>query len=128
MSLINEYRATRAAIEELQARLQALEEDGKLQQELEFEKRLRELLAQYNKALPDVLALLDNEGKGRQARQARASKAESAPTRRSRRVKIYTNPNTGEIIETKGGNHKQLKEWKAVWGNDVVESWASVRD
>lgn len=128
MSLINEYRATRAAIEELQARLQALEEDGKLQQELEFEKRLRELLAQYNKALPDVLALLDNEGKGRQARQARATKAESAPTRRSRRVKIYTNPNTGEIIETKGGNHKQLKEWKAVWGGDVVESWASVRD
>ena len=127
MSLINEYRATRAAIEELQARLQAPEEDGKLQQELEFEQRLRQLLAQYNKALPDVVALLDNEGKSRPARQARA-KAESAPARRSRRMKVYTNPNTGETIETKGGNHKQLKEWKAIWGSDVVEGWASVRD
>jgi len=38
-------------------------------------------------------------------------------------VKLYKNPNTGEIIETKGGNHKGLKEWKAEHGSDTVESW-----
>ncbi|MDG9812333.1 transcriptional regulator, partial [Pseudomonas juntendi] len=27
------------------------------------------------------------------------------------------------IIETKGGNHKLLKEWKAQYGADEVESW-----
>ena len=42
---------------------------------------------------------------------------------RTRATKRYKNPNTGEIIETKGGNHKILKEWKAKWGKDVVESW-----
>ncbi|HTN29513.1 MAG TPA: H-NS histone, partial [Pseudomonas sp.] len=24
------------------------------------------------------------------------------------------------------GNHKTLKEWKAKWGSDEVESWATV--
>ncbi|WP_373561863.1 hypothetical protein [Pseudomonas syringae] len=27
------------------------------------------------------------------------------------------------MIETKGGNHRALKEWKAEHGADVVESW-----
>jgi hypothetical protein len=26
-------------------------------------------------------------------------------------------------VETKGGNHKTLKEWKAKYGSDKVESW-----
>ena len=30
------------------------------------------------------------------------------------------------VIETKGGNHKTLKEWKAKWGGDVVEGWATL--
>ncbi|HCL4185724.1 TPA: DNA binding protein, partial [Pseudomonas aeruginosa] len=43
--------------------------------------------------------------------------------RKARAVKVYKNPNSGEIVETKGGNHKVLKAWKAEFGNDVVESW-----
>jgi len=31
--------------------------------------------------------------------------------------------NTGEVVETKGGNHKTLKEWKSKYGSDKVESW-----
>ncbi|MBR7552292.1 DNA binding protein, partial [Mycobacterium tuberculosis] len=37
----------------------------------------------------------------------------------------YKNPHNGEIIETKGGNHKLLKEWKAEYGSDTVETWSS---
>ncbi|EGH26812.1 hypothetical protein PSYMO_37207, partial [Pseudomonas amygdali pv. mori str. 301020] len=33
---------------------------------------------------------------------------------------VYKHPKTGEVIETKGGNHKVLKEWKAEHGADVV--------
>lgn len=47
----------------------------------------------------------------------------SASTGRLRAVKRYKNPHNGEVIETKGGNHKLLKEWKAKWGKDVVEGW-----
>ncbi|EPA95045.1 hypothetical protein [Pseudomonas sp. G5(2012)] len=38
-------------------------------------------------------------------------------------MKIYKNPNSGELIESKDGNHRQSKEWRAEFGADVVESW-----
>ena len=124
MSLINEYRATEEAIKELQARLQSMSAHDKLQKELEFEGKLRALMAEYQKSLPSIIAILDPEA--RSSKVARASKTTS--TKRPRKIKQYKNPNSGEVIETKGGNHKVLKEWKAKWGSDVVESWVTLLD
>ncbi|CAI8810409.1 hypothetical protein EMIT0P294_10580 [Pseudomonas sp. IT-P294] len=39
--------------------------------------------------------------------------------------KVYKNPHTGEVFETKGDNHKILKEWRAKYGSATVESWLS---
>lgn len=124
MSLINEYRATEEAIKELQARLQSMSADDKLQKELEFEGKLRALMAEYQKSLPSIIAILDPEAKS--GKITRASK--TTGTKRARKIKQYKNPNSGEVIETKGGNHKVLKEWKAKWGSDVVESWVTLLD
>ncbi|MER2296269.1 MULTISPECIES: histone-like nucleoid-structuring protein MvaT [Pseudomonas] len=125
MSLINEYRATEEAIKELQARLANLSQDDKLKKELEFEGKLRNLMGEYSKSLRDVIALLDPDAK--LSKGPRGS-AKPTATKRARKVKQYKNPHNGEVIETKGGNHKTLKEWKAKWGGDVVESWASLLD
>lgn len=125
MSLINEYRATEEAIKELQARLANLSQDDKLKKELEFEGKLRTLMGEYSKSLRDVIALLDPESKLSKGPRAMAK---PATTKRARKVKQYKNPHNGEIIETKGGNHKTLKEWKAKWGGDEVESWSSLLD
>ena len=122
MSLINEYRATEEAIKELQARLKNLSQDDKLKKELEFEGKLRTLMGEYQKSLRDIIALLDPEAKT--AKGVRAAKP--AVVKRARKVKQYKNPHSGEVIETKGGNHKILKEWKAKWGADVVEGWATL--
>ena len=124
MSLINEYRATEEAIKELQARLQSLSADDKLQKELEFEGKLRALMAEYQKSLPSIIAILDPEAKS--GKITRASK--TTGTKRARKIKQYKNPNSGEVIETKGGNHKTLKEWKAKWGGSVVEGWMKLLD
>ncbi|MGN4048294.1 hypothetical protein [Pseudomonas sp. SM4] len=43
----------------------------------------------------------------------RPGAAPTANTRKPRELKVYKNPNNGEVSETKGGNHKALKEWKA---------------
>ncbi|MNH44318.1 hypothetical protein D3C79_1064480 [compost metagenome] len=43
--------------------------------------------------------------------------------RKPREVKRYKNPHSGEVVETKGGNHKILKQWKQEHGSDTVESW-----
>ena len=124
MSLINEYRATEEAIKELQERLKNLSQDDKLQKELEFEGKLRTLMNEYQKSLRDIIAMLDPEAKsGKPARSVKTT-----ATKRPRKVKQYKNPNTGEVIETKGGNHKTLKEWKAKWGSDLVESWVTLLD
>lgn len=124
MSIINEYRSTEEEIKKLQERLKQLSQDSKLQQELEFESKLRVLMGEYQKSLRDIIALLDPESR---LFKAAAPVKTAAPTsKRARRVKQYKNPHTGEVIETKGGNHKALKEWKASWGAETVESWASV--
>jgi len=125
MSIVNEYRSTEEEIKKLQERLKLLSQDGKLQQELEFESKLRTLMGEYQKSLRDIIGLLDPES--RLFKQPAASKVATATTsKRARRVKQYKNPHTGEVIETKGGNHKALKEWKATWGADTVEAWASL--
>ncbi|CZT30466.1 histone-like nucleoid-structuring protein MvaT [Pseudomonas cerasi] len=124
MSLINEYRATEEAIKELQARLKNLSQDDKLQTELEFEGKLRTLMGEYQKSLRDIIALLDPDAKVNKA--PRGGSVKPAGTKRARKVKQYKNPHNGEVIETKGGNHKTLKEWKAKWGSDDVESWATL--
>ncbi|WP_449124206.1 histone-like nucleoid-structuring protein MvaT [Pseudomonas viridiflava] len=124
MSLINEYRATEEAIKELQARLNNLSQDGKLQTELEFEGKLRTLMGEYQKSLRDIIALLDPDSKVNKAPRGGAVK--TTGTKRARKVKQYKNPHNGEVIETKGGNHKTLKEWKAKWGGGEVESWATL--
>ncbi|KPB13249.1 histone-like nucleoid-structuring protein MvaT [Pseudomonas amygdali] len=124
MSLINQYRATEEAIKELQARLKNLSQDDKLQTELEFEGKLRTLMGEYQKSLRDIIALLDPDAKVNKAPRGGAVKP--AGTKRARKVKQYKNPHNGEVIETKGGNHKTLKEWKAKWGSDDVESWATL--
>lgn len=121
MSLINEYRATEEAIKELQARLANLSQNDKLQKDLDFEKKVRALMGEYSMSLPELVSLMDPESKVVKADQVKA-------TRRPRKVKQYKNPHDGSIIETKGGNHKELKAWKAQYGDEVVEGWATLLD
>ena len=125
MSLINQYRATEEAIKELQERLMSLSQDDKLKKELEFEGKLRTLMGEYQKSLRDIVAMLDPEGKPGKVQR---TPTKTAAPKRARKVKQYKNPNNGEVIETKGGNHKTLKEWKAKWGADEVEGWATLLD
>ena len=90
---------------------------------------LVELRNQLSTQLPegspaDITALLDPESA--KAGKAARGAAKPASGKRARKVKQYKNPNTGEVIETKGGNHKTLKEWKAKWGAATVEGWATL--
>nr|WP_064495868.1 histone-like nucleoid-structuring protein, MvaT/MvaU family [Pseudomonas chengduensis] len=116
MSIIAEYKALEAQIAEQTARLEALKNDGKLKKEIEFENKLRSLLAEYNYSLRNVIALLDPS-----AGKTAAVPAKGA--RRERAIKVYKNPNTSEVVETKGGNHKVLKAWKAEYGAEAVDTW-----
>ncbi|AUY33668.1 transcriptional regulator [Pseudomonas putida] len=119
MSRLAEFRQLEQQLAAQLAELEALKGSSELQKEIEFETKLRDLLNKYGYSLRDIINILDPQASRRTAAPAAAEKA----PRRARQVKQYKNPHNGEIIETKGGNHKLLKEWKAEYGSDVVEGW-----
>ncbi|MDH4847932.1 transcriptional regulator [Pseudomonas sp. BN605] len=119
MSRLAEFRQLEQQLAAQLAELEALKGSSELQKEIQFETKLRALLADYGYSLRDIINILDPQA-GRRA--AAPVAAEKAP-RRARQVKQYKNPHNGEVIETKGGNHKLLKEWKAEYGNETVETW-----
>jgi DNA-binding protein H-NS len=119
MSRLAEFRRLEQQLAQQLAELEAMKSDGAIQAEMEFEDKLRALLGEYGYSLREVVNILDPQaGTRRQAPQA-----QEKSTRKPREVKVYKNPHNGETIETKGGNHKILKEWKAKWGADEVETW-----
>ncbi|MDT4802053.1 hypothetical protein FQZ97_347680 [compost metagenome] len=116
MSKLAEFKRLEAELAEQLAALNNLKNDKELKREIEFESKLRALLDEYGLGLKAVINILDPE-QVKIARPARADK------HRERVVKTYKNPHTGEVVETKGGNHKVLNAWKAEYGADAVKSW-----
>jgi len=120
MSKLAEFRQLEKHLAEQLQALEALKGDAGLKKEIEFETKLRALLAEYGYSLPNVINLLDP-----QASRRAPAVVSKVGSRKPRLVKVYKNPHNGEIVETKGGNHKTLKEWKAQYGAETVESWLS---
>ncbi|MEZ1314689.1 DNA binding protein [Pseudomonas fluorescens] len=117
MSRLAEFRAAEKALQEQLKQLESLKNDAGLKKEIEFEEKLQALMKTYGKGLRDIIAILDPSPRSG-SQQAAAPK-----TRRARVVKVYQNPHTGELIETKGGNHRGLKAWKEQYGASTVDSW-----
>ena len=117
MSRLAEFRAAEKALQEQLAQLESLKNDAGLKKEIEFEQKLQALMSSYNKNLRDIIAILDPNP------TATAAAPAGPKRRRARVVKVYQNPHTGELIETKGGNHRGLKAWKEQYGIEAVDSW-----
>lgn len=116
MSKIAELKALEAELAAQLKQLESLKNDRALQKEIEFEEKLRALMAEYNIGLRGIIALLDPQ-------VSTSALPTKRGNRRERQIKTFKNPNTGEVIETKGGNHKTLKAWKQQYGADTVNSW-----
>ncbi|WP_312800106.1 histone-like nucleoid-structuring protein, MvaT/MvaU family [Pseudomonas sp.] len=120
MSKLAEFRAAEEQLKAQLALLESLKNDESLQREMEFENKLQGLMQEYGKNLGDIIAIIDPDlTKKPRGLVAHPEKA----ARRARTVKRYKHPETGEVIETKGGNHKVLKAWKAEHGAEAVEGW-----
>ncbi|WP_312205736.1 histone-like nucleoid-structuring protein, MvaT/MvaU family [Pseudomonas kuykendallii] len=119
MSKLAEFKALEAQLAAQLKQLDELKNDGELKREIEFEQKLRALMAEYGVNLNGLIALLDP-----QFRPSVSPLGSSARrNRRHRQIKVYKNPESGEVVETKGGNNKVLKAWKAKYGVDKVQGW-----
>lgn len=119
-SVLNDYIKKEQLLKQLQEELKTLENNSELKKELEFKKRLQALMAEYGKLTRDVCELLDSSYRGNTAKNKKTS---SMDGRKKRPLKVYKNPHSGEVVETRGGNHKVIQEWKAKYGNEEVVSW-----
>ncbi|NIF29748.1 DNA binding protein [Pantoea sp. Tr-811] len=122
MSTLAEYRHLEKQLNSKLQALEALKVHPKLQRELEFEQKLRHLLADYDYSAQKIVSLyLPAVVPSPQPLAAPQPKRPRKP----RQAKHYRNPYTGEVAITKGGNHKVLKAWKRQYGPLEVESWVS---
>ncbi len=87
---------------------------------MEFEEKLRALMAEYGVNLRSLITMLDPQPSASTALPAGRTGA-----RKERQLKVYRHPESGEVAETKGGNNKVFKAWKAEHGSDVVEAGCS---
>lgn len=117
MSILSSYVQKEQQLKKLQDELDRLKNDDRLKAELQFKEQLEALMREFDKSAAEVINLLDP--------QQSASKASSTTNtgRAKRKLKIYKHPDTGEVVETRGGNQKTLKAWKDEHGAETVEGW-----
>lgn len=115
-NLLATYAQKEQELKRLEEQLEKMKADPRLQAEIEFKSKLEALMKEYGKSAGDVGSLLRPEAPAEGGKKPQGQ-------RRKRKLKIYKNPNTGEVVETRGGNQKTLKAWKEEHGDEAVESW-----
>lgn len=118
MSILTTYVQKEQQIKQVQEELDRLRNDDRLKAEFQFKGELEALMLEFDKSAASVISLLDP-----QKPPQKPSSSKSSGRRAMRKLKIYKNPNTGEVIETRGGNHNMLKAWKREHGSETVEEW-----
>lgn len=119
-SKVAEMRAMESQLQEMQSRIQEL--NTEIAPTLEMIQKVGER-ADQNQISRRELALGLCPELAQYLPSASAAANAGVKKRRARAMKVYTNPNDGSIVETKGGNNKTLKAWKAQYGSETVESW-----
>jgi transposase len=114
MDKITQLKRKQAQLDKLQKEVESLEKSKDIQKEMAFADELAKLLKKYGKSIDDIT---------KSPAVKKQALAKKGRVRKRRKLKVYVNPHTKEKVETRGGNHKVLKAWKAEHGNDEVESW-----
>lgn len=114
-SLMIQYQKMEQEKKRIEEAMNRLENDDRLAAEMVFLSELEALMEKHGKTGAEVAALVSP-----------APETEQPKQRRRRTLKRYTNPHTGEHVETRGGNNKKVREWKDQYGDEEVVSWAVV--
>lgn len=86
-------------------------------------KAFLELLDYYDCTVKDAVCLLDPISRLRL--HTPAAEVVEGKKNRTKRVKVWTNPHTGEVVYSKAGNLVILRQWRKQYGADAVLSWKS---
>lgn len=120
MSKLDQYYSAKKQLEDLLVQLKRFESDPELKKALEFQEQLRKLMAEYDKDENDVVRVLGINPSSVKGGDKASSKKSGGG---KRALKTYRNPHTGEVVQTRGGNHKVLNAWRQQYGKESVDSW-----
>ena len=105
---------------QLESELKNIEKSAAFRKESAFMKALNNLMKKHGYSKSDLITLLQSDSP---TPTKRGRKKSAAKKRKARKLKIFKNPKTGEIVKTRGGNHKVLKSWKAKYKLSNIDDW-----
>ena len=113
----------KAAIEkqmaQLEKELKSIENSAAFKKENAVKRALANLMKKHSCSQSDLIALLQSD----ESEPSKRRKKPAAKKRKPRKLKVFKNPETGETVETRGGNHKVLKAWKAQYKLSNIDDW-----
>ena len=107
-------------IEQLKKELRSIENSAAFRKENAIKRSLTTLMKKHGCSSADLITLLQDDSS---APAKRGKRSAASGTRKPRKLKIFRNPNSGETVETRGGNHKVLKAWKAEHNLATIDEW-----
>ena len=119
MRSINKKAQMEASLAKLKKEIVLLEKSETYKKEQALIKGVTRLLAKHGKTKSDLILFLNDEAKNPKKKRIIKTKSD----RKQRKLKVYKNPVTEEIIETRGGNHRVLKAWRAEYPTKNIEAW-----
>lgn len=127
MSKLNTYFEKKRTLDRLSEELRELEESKDLEREFEIVEKLKSMMSDYGISAGYLNGLLGQiDPSITKPSKSGASSKESTQGGHKRRLMRFENPHTGEVVETRGGNHSVLKKWRLEYGKETVNSWKKV--
>ena len=105
---------------QIEKELKSIEKSVAFKKENAINRSLNSLMKKHGCSKNDLITLLQED---RSVTSKAGRKPAANSTRKPRMLKVYKNPTTGEIVETRGGNHKVLKAWKLEYVTANIEDW-----
>lgn len=112
-SLAAKVASLEAQVSELQAEIDKITTSPIYKTEVEFRDKVKALMGEYGMSLNNVVNLIE----------PKAPAASKTVKGNARLTMTYKNPHTQEVVETKGMNHRTLREWREKWGKVEVAGW-----
>jgi hypothetical protein len=119
MNVSSKKAALEKKLAQIEKEIAIIHRSAAFKKEKAIEKALNILMKKHGCSKKELISILQS---GTRPSTVRA-KIPSAKTRKTRKLKIYKNPNTGETVETRGGNHKILKSWKIQHKLANIDEW-----
>ena len=125
MQISSKKAALEQQLAQIEKELKSIERSAAFKKENAISRALNNLMKKHSCSKNDIISILQGDSSA----PAKRTRAVPEKTRKSRKLKVFKNPNTGEVVETRGGNHKVLKAWKSDYNLANIDEWlVAVKD